>query len=64
MHNIAHCVIDYCWKETKQPDEQHYLQLHRLLLEGSVVDWLQHKLNNTKLVEGSRRARGPDKNLV
>ena len=28
------------------------------------MDWLQHKLNNTELVEGSRRAGGPDENLV
>ena len=27
------------------------------------MDWLQHKLNNTELVEGSRRTRGPDKTL-
>jgi len=34
-HNIAHCDADCCWKEAKQPDRQHYLQLHRPLLEGS-----------------------------
>jgi len=35
MYNIAHCDADCCWKGAKQPDEQHYLQLHRPLLEGS-----------------------------
>jgi len=30
----------------------------------SIANWLQHNLNNTELVEGLRRARGPDKNLV
>ena len=64
IHNIAHCVADHCWKRAKQPDEQHYLQLYRPLLKESVADWLQHKLNNTELVEGLRRARGPDENLV
>jgi len=34
-YNISHCVADRCWKGAKQPDRQHYLQLHRLLLEGS-----------------------------
>jgi len=38
MHNIAHCVTDHCWKRAKQPDRQHYLQLHGPLLEGSVAD--------------------------
>jgi len=31
MHNIAYCDADRCWKGAKWPDEQHYLQLHRLL---------------------------------
>jgi len=39
MHNIAPCVTDHCWKGAKRPDKQHYLQLHRLLLEGSKVTW-------------------------
>jgi len=60
---ICSCT-DHCWKGAKWPDKQHYLQLHRPLLEGSVADWLQHKLNNAELVEGSRRARGPDENLI
>jgi len=30
----------------------------------SCTDWLQHKLNNTELVESSRRAGDPDENLV
>ena len=60
---ICSCT-NHCWKGAKWPDRQHYLQLHRLLLEGSVADWLQHKLNNAELVEGSRRAGGPDENLV
>jgi len=34
-YNISHCVADHCWKGAKRPDEQHYLQLHRPLLEGS-----------------------------
>jgi len=34
-YNIAHCDADCCWKGAKQPDEQHYLQLHRPLLEES-----------------------------
>jgi len=36
-YNISHCVADHCWKGAKQPDRQHYLQLHRPLLEGSKV---------------------------
>ena len=28
------------------------------------MDWLQHKLNNTELVEGSGWAGGPDENLI
>ena len=38
-YNISHCIADRCWKKAKQPDGQHYLQLHRLLLEGSKVTW-------------------------
>ena len=38
-HNIAHCVADRCWKGVKRPDGQHYLQLHRPLLEGSKATW-------------------------
>jgi len=34
-HNIAHCDADHCWKGAKRPDGQHYLQLHRPLLEES-----------------------------
>jgi len=64
IDNTICCCTDYCWKEAKRPDGQHYLQLRRPLLEGSIADWLQHKLNNTELVEGSRRAGGPDENLV
>jgi len=30
----------------------------------SIADWLQYTLNNTELVEGSRRAGGPDENLI
>ena len=37
-HNIAHCDADRCWKGAKQPDGQHYLLLHRPLLEGSIAD--------------------------
>jgi len=36
-HNIAHCDADRCWKGAKQPDGQHYLQLHKPLLEESKV---------------------------
>jgi len=36
-YNISHCVADRCWKGAKRPDRQHYLQLHRPLLEGSKV---------------------------
>ena len=38
-YNISHCVADRCWKGAQQPDGQHYLQLHRPLLEGSKVTW-------------------------
>ena len=64
MDNTICSYADRCWKGAKQPDGQHYLQLCRPLLEGSKADWLQHNLNNTELVEGSRGARGPDENLI
>ena len=32
-------ITDCCWKEAKWPDQRHYLQLHRLLLEGSKATW-------------------------
>jgi len=35
MDNIICSCTDHCWKGAKQPDGQHYLQLHRPLLEGS-----------------------------
>jgi len=38
MHKIAYYDTDYCWKEAKWPDRQHYLLLHRLLYEGSIAD--------------------------
>ena len=34
-YNISYCVIDRYWKGAKRPDRQHYLQLHRQLLERS-----------------------------
>jgi len=37
-NTICSCT-DRCWKGAKQPDEQHYLQLHRPLLEGSKATW-------------------------
>jgi len=38
-YNIIHCIADRCWKGAERPDEQHYLQLHRPLLEGSRATW-------------------------
>jgi len=37
-NTICSCA-DRCWKGAKRPDRQHYLQLHRLLLEGSKATW-------------------------
>jgi len=39
MNNTICSCTDCCWKGAKRPDGQHYLQLHRPLLEGSKVTW-------------------------
>jgi len=39
MDNTICSCTDHCWKEAKRPDRQHYLQLHRPLLEGSKATW-------------------------
>jgi len=40
------------------------LQSAQKVEEGSIVDWLQHILNHSELVEGSSQVEGPDENLV
>jgi len=39
MDNTICSCTDCCWKREKQPNGQHYLQLHRLLLEESKATW-------------------------
>jgi len=39
MDNTIYSCTDHCWKGAKQSDGQHYLQLHRPLLEGSKATW-------------------------
>jgi len=39
MDNTICSCTDRCWKGAKWPDGQHYLQLRRLLLEGSKATW-------------------------
>ena len=39
MNNTICICTNSCLKGAKQPDKQHYLQLHRPLLEGSKATW-------------------------
>jgi len=55
-YNISHCVTDRCWKGAKRSDSQHYLQLHRPLLEGSKATWCTTLSAAAQTVVGRERS--------